>query len=81
MSGGQTTLGGDSLAAPDHLTKRPPAGSNWSQNELGEREWVCKTCMARVTQSADRSCEWGHRRRSEDSRADTCPHYAHGGDR
>ena len=47
---------------PRHLTANKGLGVNstFSEADLGEREYWCKRCKARVTQTADRSAEYGH---------------------
>jgi uncharacterized paraquat-inducible protein A len=54
---------------PRHLTaaKGSSVNSTFSEADLGEREWLCKRCKARVTQTADRSAEYGHHPKCEHS--------------
>lgn len=47
---------------PAHLTanKGTAVESEFSTADLGDREFWCRDCQARVTQTSDRSGEYGH---------------------
>jgi hypothetical protein len=47
---------------PRHLTATKGLGVNstFSEADLGEREFWCKRCKARVTQTRDETAEYGH---------------------
>lgn len=48
---------------PRHLTavKGSSINSEFSESDLGDRGFWCKCCKAKVTQTSDRSGEYGHK--------------------
>lgn len=45
---------------PPHLTKRRLGHGEFDPSKLNSREWYCHDCQARVTESSDRTVEYGH---------------------